>query len=215
MLDRTMRYIALGLLLAQVTGCSAASGYRPRNGDIVFQTSTSSQSLAIQLATRSPYSHMGIVYIRDGAPLVFEAVQPVRLTPLATWIKRGERGRFVAKRVRNADAVLTAATLRKMRQVGETFAGRDYDLYFEWSDERIYCSSSCGRSSKEAQVFASGSWKRSRTLIFRTRRSARSSRSDLATRYPPTKSSYRLRPCSIHPASRAPMKTDRNHSARS
>jgi len=25
-------------------------------------------------------------------------------------------------------------------QVGEQFVGRDYDPYFEWSDERIYCS---------------------------------------------------------------------------
>ena len=27
-----------------------------------------------------------------------------------------------------------------MRQVGESFRGRPYDLTFEWSDERIYCS---------------------------------------------------------------------------
>jgi hypothetical protein len=27
-----------------------------------------------------------------------------------------------------------------MRTVGEGFAGKDYDLYFEWSDEKIYCS---------------------------------------------------------------------------
>jgi hypothetical protein len=27
-----------------------------------------------------------------------------------------------------------------MRSVGEAFAGKDYDLYFEWSDDRIYCS---------------------------------------------------------------------------
>ena len=27
-----------------------------------------------------------------------------------------------------------------MRAVGETYRGRGYDLYFEWSDERIYCS---------------------------------------------------------------------------
>ena len=27
-----------------------------------------------------------------------------------------------------------------MAAVGEQFAGKDYDLYFEWSDDRIYCS---------------------------------------------------------------------------
>ena len=60
-------------------GCAPGAGYEPRDGDIVFHTSRSSQSLAIQLATKSPYSHMGIVYLRDGKPFVFEAVQPVKL----------------------------------------------------------------------------------------------------------------------------------------
>ncbi len=34
-----------------------------QNGDIIFQESKSSQSKAIQLATNSRYSHMGIIYI--------------------------------------------------------------------------------------------------------------------------------------------------------
>jgi hypothetical protein len=42
-----------------VAGCGR---YQPRNGDIIFQTSLSDQSVAIQAATKSPYSHLGIVY---------------------------------------------------------------------------------------------------------------------------------------------------------
>ena len=129
--------LAVALMLG---ACAQDQGYEPRNGDIVFQTSRSSQSLAIQLATQSPYSHMGIVYVRDGEPLVFEAVQPVKLTPLRAWIERGEREHFVAKRLRDADSLLTPEVLRSMAAVGEQFAGKDYDLYFEWSDDRIYCS---------------------------------------------------------------------------
>ena len=121
-------------------GCTQNSRYEPRNGDIVFQTSRSSQSLAIQLATNSPYSHMGIVYVRDGQPLVFEAVQPVKLTPLHAWIERGESEHFVAKRLRDADSRLTPEALQRMHAAGEQLSGKDYDLYFEWSDDRIYCS---------------------------------------------------------------------------
>ena len=127
----------IALILA---GCAQDPGYEPRNGDIVFQTSRSSQSLAIQLATKSPYSHMGIVYVRDGEPLVFEDVQPVKLTPLRTWIERGEGEHFVAKRLRDAEARLTSETLQRMLAAGEQLTGKDYDLYFEWSDDRIYCS---------------------------------------------------------------------------
>jgi hypothetical protein len=128
------------MVSAVLFACSAGSDYEPRNGDVVFQTSRSSQSMAIQLATKSPYSHMGIVYVREGEPFVFEAVQPVTLTPLAEWVARGERRHFVAKRLRDANSLLTDERLQAMREVGERFVGKDYDLYFEWSDDRIYCS---------------------------------------------------------------------------
>jgi hypothetical protein len=123
-----------------LVGCTTGGDYDAHDGDIVFHTSRSAQSLAIQLATKSPYSHMGIVYLRDGKPFVFEAVQPVKLTPLDEWIERGEQQRFVAKRLRDADTRLTAQVLRNMRAAGEQLAGKDYDPYFEWSDDRIYCS---------------------------------------------------------------------------
>ncbi|HEX7026793.1 MAG TPA: YiiX family permuted papain-like enzyme [Gammaproteobacteria bacterium] len=135
-----MRLIIILMVVVQLPGCLAESDYRPRNGDIIFQTSRSSQSLAIQLATDSPYSHIGVVYILDDAPFVFEAVQPVKLTPLDEWVAQGDRGHFVVKRLRDADSVLSADKLAKMRSIGEAFVGRDYDLYFEWSDDRIYCS---------------------------------------------------------------------------
>lgn len=44
-----------------------------KDGDIIFQTSKSPQSQAIQKATGSKYSHMGIVIHRSGFPQVFEA----------------------------------------------------------------------------------------------------------------------------------------------
>ncbi len=30
--------------------------------------------------------------------------------------------------------------MAKMKQTGEQFKGKDYDLTFEWDDDRIYCS---------------------------------------------------------------------------
>jgi hypothetical protein len=53
-----------------------------KNGDIIFQTSLSQQSKAIQLATNSKYSHCGIIYKDNGQFYVYEAVQPVKITCL-------------------------------------------------------------------------------------------------------------------------------------
>lgn len=128
--------IVTGMLaaFALVTGAWA---YAPQEGDLVFQTSRSAQSIAIQKATHSPYSHVGIVLFRDGKPYVFEAVQPVKFTPLEAWIRRGKQGRFVAKRVRKP---LSPAALAAMHRLAARYVGRPYDLTFEWSDQRMYCS---------------------------------------------------------------------------
>ncbi|MEJ6749382.1 MAG: YiiX family permuted papain-like enzyme [Flavobacteriales bacterium] len=120
------------------------------SGDIIFQTSESNQSKAIQIATKSRYSHMGIIYLQDNEYYVFEAVQPVKLTLLTDWIKRGENEHYVVKRLKNSKEVLTSEKLSDMKVIGNRFLGKNYDLYFEWSDERIYCSELVWKIYKEA-----------------------------------------------------------------
>lgn len=111
-----------------------------KNGDLIFQTSLSAQSKAIQLATRSKYSHCGIIYKENNHYVVFEAVQPVKYTALDKWIARGENRTYVIKRLKNAEQILTPATLEKMKIIAGQFNAKNYDLTFEWSDEKIYCS---------------------------------------------------------------------------
>ena len=135
-----LRVFILVLILYGTTGCIFSEEYNPCDGDIIFQTSRSAQSVAIQRATKSRYSHMGIVYNKGGKPYVFEAVEPVKLTPLKDWIARGVSGHYVVKRLSNADELITPDALESMLKVGEAFEGKHYDLYFEWSDDRIYCS---------------------------------------------------------------------------
>ena len=110
------------------------------DGDIIFQVSQSAQCKAIQSATKSKYSHCGIIYMKDGKCYVYEAVQPVKVTSLDKWIARGMNGHYVVKRLKNAENILTPATLAKMKSVADQFYGKNYDLTFEWSDDKIYCS---------------------------------------------------------------------------
>jgi hypothetical protein len=123
-------FIILSILLS-LANFSCTDDYQPKNGDIIFQTSKSSQSLAIQRATNSKYSHMGIVYLEEGHPFVFEAVEPVKLTPLRDWIARGKGGHYVVKRLGNANEVLTEEALQRMLKAGKSFEGKHYDHYFE------------------------------------------------------------------------------------
>lgn len=111
-----------------------------QNGDLIFQTSLSRQSKAIQLATKSKYSHCGLVYKNGKDCFVFEAVQPVKLTPLDKWIAKGQEGKYVIKRLKTSNQILTPSVIEKMKQIGEQFEGKNYDLTFDWSDDKIYCS---------------------------------------------------------------------------
>ncbi len=111
-----------------------------QNGDLIFHTSLSRQSMAIQLATKSEYSHCGLIYKADGQYFVLEAVQPVGLTPLDKWIARGKHGKYVVKRLKEADRILKPDVLNKMKEIGNSMIGKNYDFGFGWSDERIYCS---------------------------------------------------------------------------
>ena len=98
-----------------------------KNGDLIFQTSVSKQSKAIQLATKSKYSHCGIIYQNGKDFYVFEAIQPVQLTLLRNWINRGKDGKYVIKRLKNSDKVLTSIMISKMKNIGERFKGKNYD----------------------------------------------------------------------------------------
>jgi hypothetical protein len=111
-----------------------------RNGDIIFQTSTSNQSKAIQVATGSKYSHCGIVYIKKGKVLVYEASYRVKLSPIKRFVEKGEKREFVVKRLKNADSILSAENLKKIKKAGEKYNGLPYDPHFGWGDDKIYCS---------------------------------------------------------------------------
>ena len=111
-----------------------------QSGDIFFQTSQSAQCTAVQLATHSIYSHCGILFKQGNNIIVYEAVQPVKTIPLKELIKEGKDNKYVIKRLKNAKQLLTSAVLEKMKKVADQYKGKNYDIYFGWSDDRIYCS---------------------------------------------------------------------------
>ena len=109
----------------------------PQDGDIVFHESSSRQSPIIKLAQNSKWTHCGIVFHIGDKAYVYEAVEPVKYTPLTDWIARGKGGVYCAKRLDNP---LPAQTIEKMKAVGAKYKGKHYDTLFQWSDNKIYCS---------------------------------------------------------------------------
>ena len=131
-----MRFIfIIGLLFTSYT---AIADYLPQDGDIIFQSSQSNQSKAVEQATNSPYSHMGIIFTKNGKPYVFEAASRVVYTPLDKWINRGKNKKYVIKRLK--DHTLSQKEITNLKQVAKTFENKPYDIWFGWDDNYIYCS---------------------------------------------------------------------------
>lgn len=128
--------IATALALLLLAASPAVAGSDLRTGDVVFQTSRSRQSLAIQRATRSPWSHVGIVEVTAAGAFVLEAIQPVSRTPWERWRRRGADGRVRVMRAKGLDA----ASAGRVIAAAKVFLGRPYDPWFRWDDGRIYCS---------------------------------------------------------------------------
>lgn len=131
----------IALLLAWLVGHTAVAAPRGleaqlQTGDVVFHTSRSRQSQAIQAATDSPLSHVGLVEVTARGVFVVEAVQPVKRTPFAQWKARGVGGRLLVLRPEGLSEAQRGASLAAARD----YLGRPYDWRFGWDDEALYCS---------------------------------------------------------------------------
>ena len=127
------------LLLALVFTLPAQAEDFPalKRGDILFQNSRSAQSLAILLATDSPFTHVGLLDF-DGAgnPVVLEAVKTTRATPLQDWVDQGKDGDVAVYRLDGlSDADALAVT-----KAARAHLGKGYDPYFYKTEDTLYCS---------------------------------------------------------------------------
>ena len=124
-------------LVAGTLYATAGGNYPPlKDGDLIFQTSTSDQSSAIIFATGSAFSHMGIIKNEHGVITVIEAAAKVRETPLHAWVNRGLLKRVAIYR----DQRLTPEIARQLLSYSSTLYGKPYDLFFSFNNDAIYCS---------------------------------------------------------------------------
>lgn len=139
---------------------SSAKKFTFKNGDILLQTGTSRQCQAVKAATHSEYTHCGIYLEDNGIAYVYEAVQPVKKTPLNEWIEQGQFSKYTVVRLRRADSLLTKPNIEKLKDVAESYLDEDYDIFFDWSDEEMYCSEYVWKIYKKALNIEVGSPKK-------------------------------------------------------
>ncbi|MBA3664874.1 MAG: YiiX family permuted papain-like enzyme [Bacteroidetes bacterium] len=110
-----------------------------KDGDLIFIVNPSGQGKAIQLATKSKYTHIGIVFYENGKPMVYHAVEPVSVNTLDEFINMSSEGKYEIKRLKD-DKALTKDVISSMLKDAKSLLGVHYDIYFAWDDKQLYCS---------------------------------------------------------------------------
>jgi len=105
-------------------------------GDIIFHKSQSKQSKAINEASDSEWTHVGILVLKNDEWYVAEAIGPVVSTKLQDFINRGKDKEYKIYRFKHFDAATMEGKL--IRAIKKQ--NKKYDIYFEFSDENTYCS---------------------------------------------------------------------------
>jgi membrane-bound metal-dependent hydrolase YbcI (DUF457 family) len=132
--------IGLYLLLPGKMQAVDRETFQFMEGDILFQSSSHGQGRAIQLATKSRYTHCGVIFKQNDRLYVYEAINKMAWTSIENWTRRGDNGHYVLMRLKNRDRFLTAEKLSAMYAAGEELSSKTYDLLFQWTDDKIYCS---------------------------------------------------------------------------
>ncbi len=106
------------------------------DGDLIFQTSWTSQSIAVGIATWSLYLHTGIIKTTPTGPVVVHAGAQVGETPLSDWIDGGILQRFAVYRYKDLSPDQAINILNQAAQ----YYGKYYDIYFLFHNDKLYCS---------------------------------------------------------------------------
>lgn len=110
-----------------------------KNGDIVFIVNPGGQGKAIQLATKSKFTHVGVIFIENGKPYVYHAIEPVSKDAFDDFVSMSSDKKYVIKRLKD-QSLLNPIIIDKMLKEANSKIGKHYDIAFNWNDEELYCS---------------------------------------------------------------------------
>ena len=135
-----MKKIIIGTLLAAsliISGFTSTQQPKYQTGDIIFHTSKTRLSFVTSVATKSQYTHVGMIIMRKNKPYVIEANGTIKINSLRKFTNRGIGKRFVVLRFKND---LNKKQKRKLTKEARKQIGKKYDSKFKWGDKKLYCS---------------------------------------------------------------------------
>lgn len=122
-------------LLPRLALASAALEKKLAEGDLIFIHSQTEQAAAIAESTGSKWTHVGVIVKKSGEWHVAEAVGPLQVNSLRSFIARSKDRTYKVMRFKYFSQKMVPQLYVQLYKYNQP-----YDIFFEFSDERIYCS---------------------------------------------------------------------------
>lgn len=123
------------ILISNVALASASLEKKLAEGDLIFIHSQTEQAAAISESTGSNWTHVGVVVKKNGDWFVAEAVGPLQVNSIRSFIARSKDNKYKVMRFKYFSQKMVPQLYSQLYKYNQP-----YDIFFEWSDERIYCS---------------------------------------------------------------------------
>lgn len=128
-------FLLSNVALANITNSSTSLDKKLAEGDLIFIHSQTEQAAAISESTGSNWTHVGIIVKKNGDWYVAEAVGPLQVNSLRSFIARSKGKTYKVMRFKYFSQKMVPQLYAQLYKYNQP-----YDIFFEWSDERIYCS---------------------------------------------------------------------------
>src|SRR3989338_3076031 len=114
-------------------------------GDILFSNLDCDEGAAIQNSTKSPWTHVGLITIKEHQTYVVEAHHYVKLTNVNLWIEQCDKKIALGRVLPQYEKISALASQEALK-----FLGRPYNHFYEDTTEKLYCSSLIYYAFKQA-----------------------------------------------------------------
>lgn len=105
-----------------------------QTGDLLFQKVNKDDSLTSYFE----YNNIGIAFIDGDNYALLETTDQVQYVSIRKWVENGKNNEYVAKRLRNADSLLTGLDIQNLTKQVRNNILKKYDNSNDWSDDKMY-----------------------------------------------------------------------------
>lgn len=105
-----------------------------KTGDLLFQKVNKDDFLTSDF----DYNNIGIAFINGDNYALLETTDQVQYVSIRKWVENGNNNEYIAKRLRNADSLLTSSDIQNLTKQVRNNIMKKYDNSNDWSDDKMY-----------------------------------------------------------------------------